>query len=359
VLLVDDEPLVVEALQRLLYDAPFEVDTATSGADALRSLERGGVDVIVCDEQMPGLRGAELLACVRERYPRIMRVMLTGDGSLESAVRAINVGGVYRFLQKPCDAGELRRCIIDALGVVPEAAANDHLAHEVFDAALAGLWLAAQPIVDLRQQRVHAYELLVRSTSRELPNPGVLFETAERLDAVAVLEGRILSLAADVVSRAPPDVDIFVNLHPATLGTPALMLPLHGVASRVVLEITERAALPETGPTQHQIAELCALGFRIAIDDLGAGYAGLTHVARLHPDVVKLDLSLVQGVTESHTHARLVAAMIGVCRELGIAVIGEGVETAGTRDKLLELGCSLQQGYLFARPGRPFPAVGW
>jgi len=355
VLLVDDEPLLVEALQRLLYDAPFEVDTATSGADALLTLERGGVDVIVCDEQMPGIRGAELLACVRERYPRIVRVMLTGDGSLQSAVRAINVGGVFRFLQKPCDAGELRRCIIDALGVTPDPKIHDPAAHDALDGALTGLWLAAQPIVDLRAQRVHAYELLVRSTSRALPHPGALFESAEHLDRVAHLEGRILTLAADVVNRAPPDVDIYVNLHPATLATPALMLPLHAVASRVVLEITERAALPESGPTERQIADLCALGFRIAIDDLGAGYAGLTHVARLRPDVVKLDLSLVQGVTESHTHARLVAAMIGVCRELGITVVGEGVETAATRDKLVEL----EQGYLFARPARPFPAVGW
>ena len=347
VLLVDDEIRVVEALQRSLHNAPFEVAVATSGEEALRALEHGPIDVIVSDEQMPDLLGTELLAAVRERSPRTMRVMLTGDPRLESAVRAINVAGVFRYLQKPCHADELRRCIDEALCAAPGAAARQSL-----EPALAELWLAAQPIVSPGDRRIHAYELLVRSRSRELPHPGALFEAAERCDRVADLEGRILELAGEVAIRAPEGSLVFVNLHPSTLHRPALLDPLVATASRVVLEITERAGLSDA--MLDGVADLRGRGFRIAVDDLGAGYAGLTYVARMRPDVVKLDMGLVQGITDSRVHATLVSAMIVACQTLGIAVVGEGVEKASTRDKLIELGCSLQQGYLYARPAPPF-----
>lgn len=352
VLLVDDEIRVVEALQRSLHDAPFDVGVATSGEDALRELGQRPIDVIISDEQMPDLLGTDLLATVRERSPRTMRVMLTGDVRLESAVRAINVAGVFRYLRKPCDAEDLRRCIDDALRAAPGAAAYQSL-----EPALAQLWIAAQPIVSPGDQRIHAYELLVRSRSRDLPHPGALFEAAERCDRVADLEGRILELAGDVALRAPEGSLVFVNLHPSTLHRPSLLDPLQAAASRVVLEITERAGLSDA--MLDCVAELRGRGFRIAVDDLGAGYAGLTYVAKMRPDVVKLDMGLVQGITESRVHATLVSAMIVACQTLGISVVGEGVETTGTRDKLIELGCELQQGYLYARPAAPFCAASW
>jgi EAL domain-containing protein (putative c-di-GMP-specific phosphodiesterase class I) len=349
VLLVDDEPRVLAALQRALSDAPFDVEIANGAEEALLEMARAHVDVIVSDQQMPGVLGAELLARVRERSPRTVRVMLTGDGRLGSAVDAINLGGVFKFLQKPCDIDDLKRTIDAAIESAPGAASARALSQ-----AMGGLWIAAQPIVAPGQRRVHAFELLVRSRSRELPHPGALFEAAERADLVLDLEARILELAGDVARGAPPDVDIFVNLHPTTLRDPRLLDPLDAVASRIVLEITERAVLPDG--MSERVAALRARGFRIAVDDLGAGYAGLTYVAKMRPDVVKLDMGLVHGVLDSRTHATLVAAVIDACNDLAITVVGEGVETAAMRDKLLDLGCGLQQGYLFGRPGPPFGA---
>jgi len=107
ILLVDDEPNVSNALKRLLIHEPFEILSATSGAEALKIMMEHPVDVVVADEQMPGMYGSQLLAVVRRRYPRVVRFILSGQATLDSAVRAINEGEVHRFFLKPCNPVEL------------------------------------------------------------------------------------------------------------------------------------------------------------------------------------------------------------------------------------------------------------
>jgi len=99
------------------------------------------------------------------------------------------------------------------------------------------------------------------------------------------------------------------------------------------------------------------LGFQIALDDLGSGYAGLTSFTLLEPEFVKLDMSLVRDVHFSPTKQKIIRSMVRLCKDLGRQIIAEGVESLAERDQLIELGCDLLQGYLFARPGRPFPVV--
>lgn len=115
VLLVDDEPNVVEGLMVGLRREAYRVVTANSGADGLELMSRVAVDVVVSDEQMPGMQGSEFLAKVRELYPNTTRIILTGQASLQSAIRAINEGGVYRFLTKPCNPTDLAHTIRQAL----------------------------------------------------------------------------------------------------------------------------------------------------------------------------------------------------------------------------------------------------
>jgi len=105
----------------------------------------------------------------------------------------------------------------------------------------------------------------------------------------------------------------------------------------------------------ERIARLRGMGYRIAIDDLGAGYAGLTSFASLEPDFMKLDRALVQDIHQSNTKSKLVGAMLNACRDLGVEVVGEGIELQEERDAMIALGCDLFQGFLFARPGPPFP----
>ncbi|MFL5249475.1 MAG: EAL domain-containing protein, partial [Myxococcales bacterium] len=96
------------------------------------------------------------------------------------------------------------------------------------------------------------------------------------------------------------------------------------------------------------------MGYRIAVDDLGAGYAGLTSFTQLEPHIVKLDMSLIRGVHEEPTKRKLVSSIVDLCEDLGISVVAEGVETLHERDALEKIGCPLLQGYLFGKPDKPF-----
>jgi two-component system probable response regulator PhcQ len=113
ILLVDDEPNVTEALGRALRREPYEILTATSGAAAQKVLEGHHVDVVVSDEQMPGMSGSVFLTGVRKKFPHTIRMILSGQANLEAAVRAINE--VYRFFLKPCNPADLILTVRQAL----------------------------------------------------------------------------------------------------------------------------------------------------------------------------------------------------------------------------------------------------
>jgi len=115
ILLVDDEPRIIEALRRTLHKEPYEILSASSADEALGILARERVEVIVADEMMPGMQGSELLTEVCHRYPDTMRIILTGHANLESALRAINEGRIYRYLTKPCNELELKVTLRQAL----------------------------------------------------------------------------------------------------------------------------------------------------------------------------------------------------------------------------------------------------
>src|SRR5262249_22689572 len=104
-----------------------------------------------------------------------------------------------------------------------------------------------------------------------------------------------------------------------------------------------------------RVSRLRELGYRIALDDLGAGYAGLASFAQFEPDVVKVDMSLVHGIDASPVKRKLLRSIITLCNDLGIPLVCEGIETVRERDVVAELGAALCQGYLFAVPERGFP----
>jgi DNA-binding NtrC family response regulator len=115
ILLVDDEPNVLDGLRRALRHEPFEFLGATSGAAARELLARRHVDVVISDEQMPGMSGSQLLSIVRRDYPHTIRMILSGQSTLETAIKAINEGEVYRFFLKPCNPDDLAQTIRQAL----------------------------------------------------------------------------------------------------------------------------------------------------------------------------------------------------------------------------------------------------
>lgn len=365
ILFVDDEPRVTTAVARMLRGTPYEILTANSARGALDVLETSDVDVIVSDERMPEMSGCELLAVARRRFPEAVRIILTGDASLDAAIEAINEAEIYRFLTKPCSPDDLQKCLESALAArserrrQPVAPTVDPALARGLDDAMDHFWMAYQPIVTADGTQLFGYEALVRCDRPGFADPPSLLGAAERLGRLPELDHRIFQRVAGDLGDGPDGALAFVNVHPRTLDDAELFLehnPLLPYAERVVFEITERSSLEQVVGVQEKIEALRELGFRVAVDDLGAGYAGLTSLALLRPEFVKIDKSLTAEIEGSHTSAKLVGSLASACRELGLRVLAEGVERAGQRDQLVALGCELLQGYLYGRPGKGFSA---
>lgn len=377
VLVVDDEPEVRKVIVRVLGRMGLNVEQAGSGIEAKQAMAKRDYAAIVSDIAMPDMDGMALLREVREHDYDVPVILVTGKPTFETAIAAIEYGAFHYFV-KPFNNDELRKVVARAVNLGRIARAKRKALHVLgggqlapgdlagltasFERAIHKLWMAYQPIVRATDGSVYGYEALLRTDEPSLPSPGAVVSAAERLDRLAELGMLVRSKAAEPFEARDDGVALFVNLHPEELMDPSLTdprAPLTRVADRVVLEVTERASLENLEDVRSRVTALRTLGFRIAVDDLGAGYAGLTSLATLQPEIVKIDMSLVRGVDADKTRQRLVDSIARACRDLGILVVAEGIETRQEREAAIRLGCDLLQGYFFARPGPAFPEAGW
>jgi EAL domain-containing protein (putative c-di-GMP-specific phosphodiesterase class I) len=375
ILLVDDEHAIARAYARTLGAAGFSVETAGDGREAAAAARDRSFDVIVSDIAMPEMSGLELLRAVREHDLDVPFVLMTGGPAVDSAVRAMEYGAL-RYLIKPVDPSELEEVVARAVRL-HQMAKIKREALEMFrlegkhlgdraslEARLARamdtLWIAYQPIISWSRRSTFAYEALVRNEEPTLRSPPDLFEAAERLGRLQDLGRTVRDRVARTLDEKPVSGLLFVNLHALELDDDSLIspdAPLSRHAARVVLEVTERAPLERIRDVYGRVSQLRALGYRIAVDDLGAGYAGLTSFASLEPEVVKVDMSLIRGIDRSPMKQKLLGSIVTLCRDLSIEMIAEGIETEAERDALIRLGGDLCQGYLFARPDKPWAEI--
>jgi EAL domain-containing protein (putative c-di-GMP-specific phosphodiesterase class I) len=371
VLFVDDQPHAAKAIRGALCEEPYEIMTATSAEEGLDILAGNSVDVVVSVECMPGMRGSEFLSIVKREYPDTVRMILSDESSLIEAVMAVNDAEVHRLLVKPCMPEQLNSCITQELRERKQAKLQATAKAETngvnladrraaFERALSTLWIAFQPVVEVADEHAFGYEALLRTEDREIDNPCALLAAAEELGAVLELESLIRKKIAEEISNAPENAAFLVNVHALSLQDESLYAedgPLAASASRVILEITEQGSLRDVVGLPERIAALKKLGYRIAIDDLGTGYSSLTRFAMLRPDIVKFDMSLIRGIEESPSKARMIGSVTSLCKDLGALTVAEGIETQGERDRVKELGCDLLQGFFYARPSRGFVEV--
>lgn len=377
ILLVEDDEAVRQVYRRLLERDGFNVLLASNGLEALDVFEHAKVDLVLSDIGMPDMNGVELLKALRLEDLDVPVILMTGNPQIDSATDAVALGAL-RYLTKPVDGHELARVAIKAirlhrlarikrealveLGVIDKQHGDLAGLDAGFARCLSSLFMAYQPIVLWSAQRVFAYEALLRSREPTLPCPKAVLDAADRLDRVHELGRTIRASVARDIAAFPESMQVFVNLHPRDLLDDDLVggtCPLTQYSRRVVLEITERAPLEGMHDIRQRVSALRRLGYRIAIDDLGAGYAGLTSFAHLEPDVVKVDRSLVQDIGSDRTKQKLLSSLAQLCGQLDMSVICEGIETSEERDTLLTLDCDLLQGYLFARPERIPAPVTW
>lgn len=373
ILAVDDEPALLHFYDRSLSAIGYTVVTAENAEEALEALRNGSFDVILTDLWMPGMNGLELLRSIRLQDLDVPVIVTTAAPGLESALGAIEQG-VLRYLVKPVPAVLLRDTVRQAAALhrltrlrrqamllmeKGKPGPDDPVgANALFARVLAGSTLVYQCVVDVVTGAAIGYEALLRTHDPVIQSPMQLIELGEETGRLAELGRRVRDLAGAAAARLPAGTSLLVNLHPRDLMDEEMYAPaapLSGVASRVVLEITERSLFDEIPGARGRVERLRKLGFRLAVDDLGAGYAGLNSWAQLEPDLVKLDMTLVRGLQAAPIRRALVKAMIDACRELNVLLIAEGVEEVEERDVLRGLGCTLMQGYLFGRPGPAFP----
>jgi EAL domain-containing protein (putative c-di-GMP-specific phosphodiesterase class I)/ActR/RegA family two-component response regulator len=368
ILFVDDQPEVTAALELAFHKKPFKVHTANSASDALALLARVRIDVVISDEQMPVMSGSQFLTIVRRDYPAATRIILSGQANFKATLAAINEARAHHFLVKPCPSDEIAACIMKAIDERTLDAGNESFdrrseetrlaALRQFDLALEMLWVAFQPIVRSGESKVFAYEALVRTNHVDLNSPYLLFDAAEEFGRVEELERCIRAQIAKRISEFPPDVSVMVNIHPRSLTDQDLYSPdsaLFEARHRIIFEITERDKFHEVPGSGRGLRRLREMGYRVAVDDLGAGYAGLNSFATIKPDVVKFDMELIRDIDRSKTKCNLVRLMTGLCREMGILTVAEGIETEEEYEKVRELGCDLVQGFYVARPASDLP----
>lgn len=372
VLVVDDDPDTRAWLERMLQLEGHRVISAGSACEARDCLRREPADLMLTDVWMPGEGGISLLRSIGAEVPELPVVLMTADATRD-AVDAAFEHRAFHLLRKPITRAALARTVRRALSArqeqVEAAAAVEERRdrqsrrfsmRRVFEAAMDELYMDYQPILDA-SGAVFGHEALVRTRHPEVPHPGVFFELGRATGGLGGLAARIREAAPAPFSSSRGGT-LFINLLPSDLEDPSLYepdTPLARMAERVVLEITERAPLRMSPELERRVALLRELGYRLAVDDLGAGYAGLSSLAALEPDIVKLDRSLVSGVDRSPKRQRLVRSIACLCSEEGAQVVAEGIERVEERDSLRELGCTLFQGFLFARPASPFPSVAW
>lgn len=357
VLVVDDDEIMLKVCSAVLSSVGLSADLVSSPAEALQRIRSCRYDAIVSDIRMPGIDGITILQAARAEDDGVPFVLMTGAPSLETAVSAVEYGAL-KYLQKPFSVDDFAQVVRSA---VNRRIATEQLPalHARLDHALSNLWMAYQPIVSWRNRGVYSYEALFRTTAKDVNGPMEMLDFAERTHRLHDVGRAIRARVAEDARALCRETLLFVNLHPSDLEDPELYRsssPLAAIADRVVLEITERASLAHMDDLTGKISALRGLGYRVAIDDLGAGYAGLTTFAQVQPEFVKLDGSLVRGIEKDRARQVVVASMMDVARDLRTDVIAEAIETVTERRMLEQLGVDLMQGYLFCRPERPFAA---
>jgi diguanylate cyclase (GGDEF)-like protein/PAS domain S-box-containing protein len=212
-----------------------------------------------------------------------------------------------------------------------------------------------QPIVDLRTGLVSGYEALSRFEGSRRP-PNAWFAQAHRCGLGIELE-MAAATAQLAAPQRPAGTRLSINLSPTALLSAEAEERLAGDLSHLILEVTEDELVAEGTALEDRLAELRRRGARLAVDDIGAGYAGLNQVMRLRPDVLKLDRSLVSGVASDPAKGAMVDALVRYARRIGSEVCAEGVEALDDLQALADLDVTYGQGFVLALPGPAWGTV--
>jgi EAL domain-containing protein (putative c-di-GMP-specific phosphodiesterase class I)/FixJ family two-component response regulator len=374
ILVVDDEPKLLEALKRRL-GKNFALTCATSGAQALALLDSDGpFAAVLSDVNMPGMSGIELIREMQRRAPETVRIILTGRHDFDVAMAAVNDGAVFRFHTKPAAEGVLEATLEEALlrhqlcrRAGPQAAPTAEFLRDVAEIRRAlrnrEFRLYLQPQRSLIDGTISGAEALIRwmHPERGLLGPGEFLGTAEAAGLMGAITTWVLETACAEIFRwralGLPRMRIAVNITSGDLAEEGFaaevreILERHDVAPDwLELELTEGTAVVEIERTCAALQDLAVLGVEVSIDDFGTGYSSFGWLKRLPVDRLKIDRSFITDIATSSDAFRFVETIVSLARDLGMAIVAEGIETTAQLDHATRAGCTVAQGYLLARP---------
>jgi len=385
VLIVDDQPANVALLERLLRRMGIErITGVTDPRDALANYQAMKPDLILIDLHMPHIGGLGLLEILGREIPPdsfVPVVVLTADGTDRAKQDALGAGATD-FLTKPFDhtevvlrvtnllrtrrlhttlqrhnadlQSELRRRAEIERRLAEQNADRIRRVRDVIQNR--SVQMLFQPIIKLSSGSLVGVEALARFPAPPRQPPDQWFAEAASVGMGTDLELAAITAALQQFPFLPPDSYLALNVSPATVIDPRLTETIRPYAQRIVIELTEHEAVDGYASLLAALTQLRTNGVRVAVDDAGSGYAGLRHILRVRPDIIKLDLALTRDIHADPARRALAASLVSFGRETGASIVAEGIETPEEFDTLRSLRVEFGQGFHLGRPA-PLPRL--
>lgn len=364
VLLVDDEKSLTQMLSMLLETRGYKVDVAYSAEEALQKITPY-VDLIILDLILPDLHGFEFCRRLREQEKdrHIPIIILSAQSLNEDRVQGLYMGA-DDFLPKPCEHEELiarmevlmRRWHRNAQKQADGGEETVCALRKILDEAL--IVPHFQPIYTFNPFRLYGVEVLTRpKIEGYLANPEHFFNAALQYGLYTDIEILAWSMAlSEFRNVAENNLFVFLNCSPYFIESPQFMR-VRALTEKnsippqnVVLEITERSAITNFKLFYDHLQSYREYGLRVAIDDVGGGYASLQAILETKPNIIKIDRQFIQTLEADPYRQSLVKLVIAFCKENKILSVAEGIEDQKEMAMVRDLGVDAGQGYYFYRP---------
>ena len=360
--IIDDEAPVRITARRWLTRLGYRVALFERGEELLEALhERLSQRVelpslLICDADMPEMSGITILTRFRLEAPEVKRLLYTAREPSKWVIEAFNQGVLHRFINKQDGPQALKACLAELLAEERASEQSVSAIEELLRDELIELYV--QPIFNSKTSALEACEALMRSRHPFFKGPLEILDATTRAGKELDLQRLLTRLCVSIREHLPDQVALFMNIDPVVFSKPEALddvfSPIYPHAKNIVLELTERGQL--CGEVWvESVKYLRALGFRIALDDLGAGYNSLGAVAAVSPEIIKLDISLVSQIHQAPAKREMVKLLSEYAKKYGINTVAEGIELLEEAEVCASLDLTWLQGYFLSRP-MPFEA---
>ncbi|WP_199880704.1 EAL domain-containing protein [Bacillus massiliglaciei] len=297
-----------------------------------------------------------ILFDIEEQVQRLM-------SGFSPELKRLSIRRGYMFLEKePIVERSLNKAQHQAQAMAEQAKGKTHydtlsaIRHMIQEE---NIRLLAQPIFDVETKSIKAYEVLTRGPANtELENPLTLFTLARQTGTLYEVEKLVMKKSFEQISQNESGQTVFINFSPLTIGRQEFISDIISSlkrfpkvsADQIVIEVTERERADDQKGFSENIKILKQLGFRLALDDTGAGYSNLNSIIEIMPDIIKVDRSVIQEIDQSPIKESMLKGILLIAKETGSTVVAEGIETAGEAMVLSKNKVDLAQGFFYAKP---------